>query len=301
MNPYNLLGVKPTATDEELKKAYRNLAKEHHPDKKPGDADNEKRFKEISAAYSLLSDKTKRAKFDNGEIKADGSPNYAGGGFQNASKSYGKWRSAEGFDANFNNNFSGEDPFSDIFGDFFGRGKTAGNRKPPPRRGSDIKYALTIDFLEAVLGEKKQVTLADGKNISVAIPSGIESGTTLRLSGKGRAGFAGGNSGDALITITVTPSKDFRREGLDIHTTLPITIKEAILGASIAVETIHGSVSLKIPAGSTTGNTLRLKDKGVHQKTKKGYHFVHLSIELPKTISKDIKNLAEKIEDYSVR
>ncbi len=275
-DPYKTLGVAKTATDEEIRKAYRKLAKEHHPDLNPGNEEAEARFKDISAAYTLLSDAEKRRAYDAGEIGESGEPqaerrfyrDYAGAG--------------AGFRYQRPEDLGGFEDLSDVFADLL-RGRQAGGRGAETQfrmRGGDVNYSLPVDFLEAVNGAKKRVDTPEGKTLDITIPAGVQDGQTLRLKGQGMAGFGGRPAGDALITVTVRPHPVFRREGNDIKSVLPITLSEALLGGSVQADTITGPVSLKIPKHSNTGIVLRLRGKGVQGRVK-GDHLVELQAVLP--------------------
>ncbi len=277
-DPYQTLGIEKAATDEEVRKAYRKLAKEHHPDLNPGNKQAEERFKEISAAYTLLSDPEKRKAFDAGEIDASGQPqaerrfyrDYAGAG--------------AGFRYEQPEDLSGFADLGDVFADLMRKGRGgAGQRGAEAQfrmRGGDVHYALAVEFLEAVNGAKKRVDMPDGKTLDIAIPAGVQDGQTLRLKGQGMAGLGGGPAGDALITVSVHPHPVFRRDGNDIRSVLPVTLGEALSGGSVTVETISGPVSLKIPKHSNTGRVLRLRGKGVQGKAK-GDHLVELQVAMP--------------------
>jgi DnaJ-class molecular chaperone len=276
-DPYQTLGLTKTATDEQIRKAYRKLAKEHHPDLNPGNKEAEERFKDISAAYTLLSDPEKRRAFDAGEIDASGQPqaerrfyrDYAGAG---AAFRYEQPEDLGGFQ-----------DFGDIFADLM-RGKRGGTRGGAETqfrmRGGDSHYSLPVEFLEAVNGAKKRVDMPDGKTLDIAIPAGVQEGQILRLKGQGMAGLGGGPAGDALITVAVRPHPVFRRDGNDIKSVLPITLNEALAGGSVQVDTVTGPVSLKIPKHSNTGRILRLRGKGVPGKVK-GDHLVELQVTMP--------------------
>jgi DnaJ-class molecular chaperone len=269
-DPYKVLGVSKSATAEEVKAAYRKLAKKLHPDLNPGDADVERRFKEVSHAYGIVGDAEKRKRFDRGEIDASGQETApAGAGF---------YRSYAGGDqgAKYRHyEFGPEVDVHDIFSDLFGQ--------QPPRRGPDVSYGVKVDFLEAALGAKKRVRLADGKTLDITLKPGTEDGQTLRLKGQGQAGRNGAPAGDALIRVQVGTHRTFVRKGRDIHLELPITLKEAVLGASVPVPTIHGKVALKVPAGANSGQTLRLRGKGLPADGGKpaGDQLVTLTLVLP--------------------
>jgi DnaJ-class molecular chaperone len=277
-DPYETLGVNKSATDEEIRKAYRRLAKEHHPDLNPGNKAAEARFKEIAAAHTLLSDPEKRRAYDAGEIDASGQP-------QAERRFYREYADA-GAGSRYQRpeDVSGFEEFGDVFADLFGRrGDGSGPRAREGQfrmRGGDVQYTLPIEFLEAVKGAKKQVEMPDGKTLAITIPAGVEDGQTLRLKGQGSPGLGGGPAGDALITVGIRPHPDFRRDGRDIRSDLPITLNEALSGATVPVETVTGPVNLKIPKHSNTGSTLRLRGKGV-QGTIKGDHLVDLRVMMP--------------------
>ena len=286
---YSVLGVAKNAGAADITKAYRKLAKKLHPDLNPGDKAAEEKFKQISAAYAILNDEEKRGRYDRGEIDATGQERpqqryyreYAGG------DDGARYRSTSGFED------MGD--FSDLFGDLFGaraggaRARAGGQRFS--MRGSDAQYRLEIDFLEAVQGTKKRITLPDGGTLDVSIPAGVNEGQILRLKGKGMPGLAGGEGGDALVEVMVRPHPVFKREGDDIVMELPITFDEAVLGGKVEVPTISGRVSATIPVGANTGQTLRLKGRGVKGK---GDQLVKLNVMLPDTIDDELKALAEE-------
>jgi len=271
-NPYEALGVAKDATDEEIRRVYRNLAKKFHPDLNPGNKQAEARFKEISAAYDLLSDKEKRTRYDRGEIDESGAERpraYSYQGFAEDGPG-AKYHAGEGM--------SPED-LDDLFS-FFNRGRgAAGGAEGTIRmRGADRRYGLTVEFLDAVNGARQRLELAPGKSLDVTIPAGVQEGQVLRLAGQGGAGIGGGPNGDALIEIRIAPHPHFRREGDDIHLDLPVTLAEAELGGRVNVPTVTGAVAMTIPAHSNTGTVLRLRGKGV---AGRGDEFVTLEVVLP--------------------
>jgi DnaJ-class molecular chaperone len=285
-DPYQILGVARDADQETIKKAFRKLAKKLHPDLNPGNKKMEQEFKEVNTAYDLLSDPQKRARFDRGEIDATGAERpersfyraYAEGG-GNA-----KYREAEFGD------FSAEDILSELFG----RGRR--NRQPPRMRGEDVSYTLAVSFVDAANGAKKRVTLADGKTLDVTIPPGTEHGQTLRLKGQGMPGVGGGPAGDAYVEIQIEPHAFFTRKDSNVHLEVPVTLPEAVLGASLTVPTVDGKVSIKVPPGSNTGTTLRLKGRGiVDRKTgQRGDQYVTLKVVLPERPDPELTEFLER-------
>jgi DnaJ-class molecular chaperone len=296
-NPYDVLGVKPTASDKEIKSAYRKLAKELHPDLHPGDSSAEEKFKAISGAYGLLGDSDKRARFDRGEIDASGAEKPQ----QQYYRSYGDtgpehhYYSTGGFE-----DFGNE---SDLFSELFrhARSRSSGpGAASGPHRGADAQYQLQIDFMEAVLGAAKRITLPDGEVLDVKVPVGIKDGQKIRLKGKGYPGFDSGPTGDAYVRIAIRPHRQFKRKGQDILLTVPITLDEAILGGKVDIPTIKGKVTMTIPPGSKGGKTLRLKGKGV----KSGDQLVTLEVQMPEVIDDDLKKFMQdwkKSHAYEVR
>ncbi|HEY3919254.1 MAG TPA: DnaJ C-terminal domain-containing protein [Stellaceae bacterium] len=274
-NPYEVLGVKKEATSDELRAAYRALAKKHHPDLNPGNKQAEARFKEISAAYDLLSDPDKRARFDRGEIDESGNEKPRAYAYQDFAEGApgAKYRAQEGV---------APEDLDDLFSFFgrggFGQGGARGEGATIRMRGGDRQYALTVDFLDAVNGAKQRLELAPGKSLDVTIPAGVRDGQILRLAGQGGPGLGGGAAGDALIEIRIAPHALFRREGDDILLDLPVTLGEAVLGGRVTVPTPTGPVTMTVPPHSNTGSVLRLKGKGV---AGKGDELVTLRVALP--------------------
>jgi DnaJ-class molecular chaperone len=271
-DPYETLGVAKTASADEIRKAYRKLAKKLHPDLNPGDSQAEERFKEVAAANDLLSDPEKRRRYDLGEIDASGAEkappharyyrDYAqeGGHPYDAQGAYGDFAQGD-----------------DLFADLLRRAAEQARRRP----GADLHYELPIDFLDAVNGASKTITLPQGGTLNVTIPPGVEDGQTLRLRGKGAPSQGQGPPGDALVQIVVRPHRYFTREGDDILLDLPITVKEAALGAEVRTPTTTGNVMLRIPRQSNTGDVLRLRGKGVKTRSGAGDELVKLKVMMP--------------------
>jgi DnaJ-class molecular chaperone len=259
-NPYETLGVAKNASQEDIRKAYRKAAKEAHPDLNPGKPEAESRFKEINAAYDIIGDADKRKRYDAGEIDETGAESQPERHFYreyaeaDPNRRYGRGQASPGPGGNEWADFD-----YDIFADLFrGRGEGATFRVPL----HDARYALEIDFLDAVKGARKAVAMPDGKTLDIAIPAGISDGQILRLKGQGMPG-PGGKSGDAYVEISVRPHPSLRREGFDILSTLPVSLGEALNGATVRVETVDGPVDVKVPKGAKEGTKLRLRGKGV--------------------------------------
>jgi len=271
-DPYATLGVKRDASPEAIRAAYRKLAKKHHPDLNPGKPEAAEKFKAISAAHELLSDPEKRARFDRGEIDASGAERAPARDFYRDFGDAGgraKYRADTGFDP---------EDLEAIFGQAFGGGGRGGRGgRGFSARGSDAHYSLTVSFMDAANGTVQRLTLPGGQTLDVTIPPGLRDGHVLRLKGQGHPGFGDGPAGDALVEITVAPHPQFRREGNDIVLTLPVSLKEAVLGAALEVPTIKGTVRLTIPAGSGTGSRLRLRGRGIAG----GHQYVELQVVLP--------------------
>ncbi len=285
---YDLLGVKKNATDEEIKKAYRNLAKKFHPDKNKGNKDAENKFKEISEAYAVLSDREKREQYDRlgKEAFSGGNPFGAGGPFGGFDFSQFGNRARRGGGGARG---AGSGGFTDIFSDLFG-----GAFQQGPERGQDLEAETTIDFRDAVLGTTLELRLGD-RGVKVKIPEGVKDGQKLRLRGKGGPGSDGGPAGDLNLLIHVRPHPFYKREDDDIRIELPITVGEAVNGAQIDVPTIHGPVKAKIPAGTQGGQTFRISGKGVKKKAgAHGDHYYRVMIMLPRPAPAEA---VEKIEE----
>ena len=314
-DPYTTLGVARTADEKAIKSAYRKLAKELHPDRNKDNPKAAERFSQVTNAYDLLSDKTKRAQFDRGEIDGEGNPTnpFAGmGGGGGGGAGFGGGAGGQrGFRAEDFQGFGGgpgeEVDLGDIFeGLFGGRGggarpgggspfgqAGAGRRPPPPRKGADIGYRLRVSFTDAATLAPQRITLADGKTIDLKLPAGVEDGTQMRLKGKGEQGPAG--AGDGLVTISIDSHKLYRREGDDVRFDLPITLDEAVNGGKVRVPTVDGPVMMTLKPGTNGGSTLRLKGKGFTRKNgTRGDQLVTLEIQLPA----DLAELAKRLDGW---
>lgn len=257
-DPYTTLGIKRDASQDDIRRAYRGLAKKHHPDLNPGNTQAEERFKTVSAANELLSDAAKRARYDAGEIDATGQerppqPSYRDYAEGEAGRRY----SPSGHDAG---GWNAQD-LGDMFGSMFGGDDRS--RGEGPVRGQDERYRFTTDFLDAVTGATRRLTLPDGRTLDVKLPPGTSDGQVLRLRGQGETGWNGGASGDALVEIVIAPHSFFSRDGNDVRLELPVTLTEAVLGGPVEVPTPNGPVRMRVPAGSDTGTELRLRGRGV--------------------------------------
>lgn len=300
LDPYAALGVSKSASDAEIKKAYRKIVKTSHPDINPDDKAAEERFKAASAAYELLKDPEKRARFDRGEIDAMGqeTPEYQR---QQYYREYAG--TAENPYGGGAQSFGDFDDLGDFFSEYLrgrggggaggfssrGFGGGAGGREFK-MRGPDVQYRLDVSFLDAAKGATKRITLPDGQTLEVTIPKGIKDGQTIRLRGKGQPGIGGGEPGDALITIHVRPHKVFKREGNDVRVVLPITIDEAVLGGKVPVPTIDGTVKLSIPKGASSGQVLRMKGRGIKPaRGKPGDELVELKIVSPPKVDEELE------------
>jgi len=287
---YQRLGVKRGASEAEIKKAYRSLAKQLHPDRNKDKPDAAKRFAEVTHAYDLLSDKDKRARYDRGEIDEEGNPKMPfGSGFGGYSSGAGPRPGTGGGFEGFDFSTGDAADLSDLFEGLFGgatrnRGPTGfsgfGRRGRAPQKGADVAYRLKVPFTDAVALKPQRITLADRKTIDLKLPQGVEDGTKIKISGKGEEG-AGGR-GDAIVTIEITPHRFFRREGNDIRLELPVTLKEAVLGAKVKAPTPEGPVMLTIPKGTSSGKVLRLKGRGFSARDgKRGDQLVSIEIDVP--------------------
>ena len=281
---YEILGVDRGATPEEIKKAYRKLAVQYHPDKNPGDKVAEEKFKEASNAYSVLSDPEKRRVYDTrGHAGVDGM------GFEG-------YRTMDDIFANLNlddifgRGFGGFGGFGDAFGDAFGQRRTTA-----PTRGRDIRMNISVPFSDAVLGSKKEVNV-QGKRLTLTIPPGIQDSKTLRIRGHGES-LGIGISGDLLVTVSVQPHPTLTRDGLDLLTDAKISMTTAALGGSVRVKTLTDDVDLKISSGAQPGQQLRLRGRGATDASgRKGDLRVRLVVEIPKSLSRKQRNLLKELD-----
>lgn len=290
-DPYAALGVPKSSSAEDIRKAYRKLAKELHPDVRPNDKATEERFKRVTAAFNLLTDPTQRGRFDRGEIDADGNerPQFQpGGGFGGFAGAGAGARSRTGGGRS--------DVFEDLFDGLFSRG--GGSRGFGQQRGEDVRYRMEVDFLDAVNGGRRRVTMSDGRSLDLAIPAGLNSGQTLRLKSQGLPGAGGGPAGDALVEITVGAHPVFKREGDDIRMDLRVSLAEAVEGGRVPVQTPSGAVTLSVPQGSNSGDLLKLRGKGVQTRPTPGDLLVRLLIVLPR---KDDQELRDFVKTWSGR
>ncbi len=289
-DPYQILGVGRGASDAEIKKAYRKLAKENHPDRNADNAKALERFKEANGAYELLSDAEKKGRFDRGEIDVDGNPTSPfGGGFRGQgggrpgpdtgpfARGGGHRGGNRGGASSFEFGGGGggaDDLFAELFG---GRG---GGFRAPPQKGNDIAYRLVVPFDDAAALKPQRVTLKSGKTVDLKLPVGLESGRQVRMAGQGEPGPAG--PGDALVTLEIGRHKFFRRDGDDVRLDLPVTLNEAVLGAKVRMPTVEGAVTLTLPPGTNSGRIFRLKGRGFSRADgSRGDQLVSVLIDLP--------------------
>jgi DnaJ-class molecular chaperone len=321
-NYYDILGVSENASQEEIKKAFRNLAKKYHPDRNKGDKTAEAKFKEISEAYETLSDPKKRQEYDTmrkyGAFAGAGqSGGFSGSGFD-FSDFFRQGSGGRGGFQTFRFSSTGFDNIEDILSSFFGGGggSFAGAAEDPfttnvedmftgrstrrpgrVRKGADLKASLTISFLEAINGTQKTLRIRQtGKTLNVKIPKGIEDGGKIRLAGQGMPGPSGGKNGDLIITVHVMPDQRFRREGNDIYTSVTVSFKEAILGTRKMVHTLTKKVMLHIPPGTQPGTKLRLKGQGLAIGGTTGDLYVEVKVEIPRTLTEKQRKLLEEWE-----
>jgi DnaJ-class molecular chaperone len=299
--PYALLGVARGSDFADVRKAYRKLAKQLHPDANPGNKAAEERFKKVSAAFGFLDDTARKAKYDSGEIDADGNPRFGGMGGAGASRSGrgpfgggdpfgagGPFAGAAG--AGRRQSGPGTADFEAMFGDLFGAASRGNAGFQGGVKGQDLQAKIEIDFVDAIAGGKQRVQVG-GRTIDVAIPAGVETGRTLRLRGQGGAGQGGLPAGDLLVTIAVKPHPVFERDGDDVRMDLPVSLLEALAGGRVEATTPSGVVALNIPAGSNSGSVLRLKGRGVARPGAPGDLYVRVVLALPDGDNGELKDL----------
>lgn len=288
-DPYKELGVARGASAEEIKKSFRRLAKDLHPDKNPGDKGAEERFKRITAAFDLLGDAEKRAKFDRGEIDADGREQFRGfGGGAGGGNPFGQGgpggRPGQGGFDNID--------LDDLFGMFGGRGRERGPRDFTSK-GQDVRATLEISLEDSISGATRRIQFSDGRTLDVSIPKGAADGQTIRLRGQGAPGRGAADSGDALIELKIAPHPVFTRDGADLTMDLPVSLPDAVLGGKVPVQTPEGTVSMTIPKGSNSGQVLRLKGRGGFAQGRRGDLLAKLAVTLPETQDDALVRFAE--------
>jgi DnaJ-class molecular chaperone len=306
-DPYTILGLSKSASEAEVKKAFRKLAKTHHPDRNANDPKAKDKFAEINTAYEILGDAKKRAQFDRGEIDAEGKPRFQG--FEGFGAGGGREQGFEGFSFGFGGGGpfarasrgggggtpGGEDLFANLFGEAF-RGAERGGGRAGPARGEDVAATLTATIEDIASEAKSRVTLPTGREVEVTIPKGVADGQVVRLRGLGRPGPRGGEPGDALLTIRIAPHPLFTIEGSDLRLRQPIDLADAILGGALRVPTPTGPVDMTIPPMTSSGRTLRLRGKGLPGKSGRGDLLVTLEIRLPADAETELKELARKLK-----
>ena len=299
---YSQLNVARGASEAEIKKAYRKLAKELHPDKNKDNPKATERFSRVTRAYDILTDKDKRAQYDRGEIDEEGNPRmpfgFGGGGGGPRPGGRGGFRGPNGEPFEYGGEAA---DISDLFEGLFSSGRRGGGgpfggfgrRSAKPQKGTDVAYRLDVPFEDAARLQGQRVTLGGGKTLDIKLPQGVDDGTKIRLTGQGQPGPAG--NGDAIVTIAIKPHRFFRREGNNIRLDLPVSIDEAVLGGKVRVPTVDGPVMLSVPKGTSSGKVLRLKGKGFTGKGgQRGDQLVTLMVEVP-----DDADLARFLEGWS--
>ncbi len=297
-SPYDILGVARGASEAEIKKAFRKLAKKYHPDSNANDPKAKDKFAEVNQAYEILGDAEKRAQFDRGEIDGEGKPRFTGfgGGGQHGEGfegfPFGFGAGGGGFQGRRGGGGAGDDIFSHLFGEAF-RQASAGRRQERAVKGEDVAATLTVT-LEDIAGEaKKRVALPTGRDVDVVIPKGVTDGQVIRLRGLGQPGF-GGEPGDALLTIRIAPHERFTVEGANLRLRLPVDLEDAILGGKVRVPTLSGTVEMGIPPHTSSGRTFRLRGKGLPGKTGPGDLLVTTEVHLPETVDEALTEYARK-------
>jgi DnaJ-class molecular chaperone len=309
-NPYDVLGVSRSASEAEIKKAFRKLAKTYHPDSNTNDPKAKDKFAEANSAYEILGDATKRAQFDRGEIDAEGKPRFQGfegfGGGRGGARSedYSGFSGFSGFGGGSRRAKSGgfgadlgDDVFSQLFGEAFrsagGEGTRQNRSRSQKMKGEDVAATLTVTLEDVAQEAKKRLRLSTGRDVDVVIPKGVSDGQVIRLRGLGQ-GAPGIDPGDALLTIAFAPHERFTTEGSDLRLRLPVEIEEAVLGGSVRVPTLTGSVEMKIPPLTNSGRTFRLRGKGLPTKTGHGDLLVTTEIRLPEVVDEDLMDYARR-------
>jgi DnaJ-class molecular chaperone len=284
-DPYSVLGVKRDASQAEIKRAYRKLAKEMHPDLNPDKPEVGERFKAVTAAYDLLSDPELRGRYDRGEIDASGHERPQ----QRTYRDFAEDPDATRFYTR--EGFRDEESLHDFFEGLFGGAGAGGRGFRPQARGADVSYTLPVDFLDAAKGATRRVQMADGRTLDIKIPAGIGDRQTLRLKGQGMPGFEGGAAGDAYVELHIQPHPFFERKDNNVHVELPVTVAEALLGGKVEVPTIDGPVTMSVPKSSNTGSTLRLRGRGMVDPASggRGDQYVRLKVMLPKQPDPDLE------------
>jgi DnaJ-class molecular chaperone len=292
-DPYKELGVARGASQDEIKKAFRKLAKELHPDKNPGNRDADERFKRVTAAFDLLGDAEKRGKFDRGEIDADGREQFRGySGGRPGGNPFGQGGAQGGARGGFENI-----DLDEIFGGMFGAGGARpGGARGGFAKGQDLKATLEISLEDSISGATRRIQFSDGRTLDIAIPKGASDGQTIRLKGQGMPG-RGGENGDALIELKLAPHPVFTRDGADLTMDLPVPLPDAVLGGKTPVRTPEGTVSMTIPKGSSSGKVLRLKGRGAYANGKRGDLLARLMIQLPEDEDGALTKLAQAMRD----
>ncbi len=276
-DPYQELGVSRSASADEIRRAFRKLAKQNHPDQNPGDKAAEERFKRVSAAFDIVGDPEKRKKFDAGEIDADGRETARGFSGGNP---FGQGGGPGGFRSSEFENVDLSDILGEMFGNRGGARGAAGGFGGFSAKGQDVRARLEIDLEDSIAGGKKRIAFTDGRHLDVSIPKGATDGQTLRLKGQGAPGRAG--PGDALIELSVRPHPVFRRDGDMLVMDVPVSVPDAVLGGKVQAQTPDGPVTLSIPPGSNSGSTLRLKGRGAYDaKGKRGDLLARVVVTLP--------------------
>jgi DnaJ-class molecular chaperone len=301
-DPYSVLGVSRTASDSDIRKAFRKLAKKHHPDLNPGDKAAEAKFKEVTQANDILSDKEKRRRFDAGEIDATGAEVPPRGFYRDQAGGPGGFKYQRG--GGHESFVDMGDVFSEMFGQRGGGGRGFGGARPGfgeggfDMGGMPVTYSLSVPFLVGARGGKQRVNLPDGRTLDIDVPEGTTDGTTLRLKGQGMPGGNGQPAGDAYVEIRVQPHAFFEPRDNDIHVELPVTVTEAALGGKVKVPTVGGAVMLNVPAGSNTGTSLRLKGRGLldRKSGQRGDQYVKLKVVLPEQPDDKLKAFLESWE-----